>query len=94
MYYKTRVNLRYAPQEIKRTIDFGNPVRDFLEASPYLNTDMAKQYGIGNVCTHVANQGVFFRSAVNRRQKTYWLPGLNAGMVCALPALVYLAAST
>jgi hypothetical protein len=28
----------------------------------------------------VVNAGVFFRSAKNRREKTYWLPGLNAGL--------------
>ena len=79
VYYKNRINLRYTPQDIHRTIDFQNSPQEFFAQSEYLNTPMAKQYGITNVCTHVANQGVFFRSAVNRRQKTYWLPGLNAG---------------
>ena len=54
-------------------------MRAFFESNEYLMTPEARAYGLVNVATNVVNQGVFFRSAKNRREKTYWLPGLNAG---------------
>lgn len=69
----------FVTQEVKRSVDFRASVRAFFESNEYLMTPEARAYGLVNVATNVVNQGVFFRSAKNRREKTYWLPGLNAG---------------
>ena len=55
-------------------------VRTFVEGNTYLNNPIAKAYAIPNMYKKVCNEGAFFRSAQNRREKTYWLPGLNAGL--------------
>lgn len=33
-----------------------------------------------NAARHVINRGIFFRSAIGRRDGNYWLPGLNGGL--------------
>lgn len=68
-----------------RSIDFSlDPVEFFSTHQFYQpvvgNEEPFDDSGIGNIIRRVINDGLFFRSALNRREKIYWLPGLNAGL--------------
>lgn len=80
LYYEERIDLAFQPQNQIKSIDFSNRVSDFVKENEFLNNSYLSQYSLDNVLSYVTNQGLFFKSPKNRREKNYWLPGLNAGL--------------
>lgn len=78
LYYKNKVDLNFNPQKNTRTIQFDGNSIDFVNENKYLNTPSNKVFN--NIFNLSLNNGAFFRSAKNRREKNYWIPGLNAGI--------------
>lgn len=70
----------FNPQKFSNPLELHRDPALLFQANPYINTEIAKQYGIYNMITHVLNSGIFFRASKNRRQNLYWFPGLNAGV--------------
>lgn len=80
IYYAAPVDLRFSPQQQRRTVDFDAPLDPLLREHPLLNGPEARRYGVDRLLRAVERGGVFFRAAKNRREKIYWWPGLNAGI--------------
>jgi adenylate kinase len=80
IYYRPGINLKFSPREQRRPIDFRNAVGDFVAGNAFLNNPVARRRRLTNVWERVVAEGVFFRAPENRREKNYWLPGLNAGI--------------
>jgi hypothetical protein len=80
LYLPTRVDLAHHPLRPSRTVDFDERPSDFIASSPWLRELPSDRPGLGRILSHVVRDGLFFRSAQNRREKNYWLPGLNAGV--------------
>jgi len=80
IYYSKPINLRYEPLDRTRSIDFNEVPADFVVNDPLYSNPWSKKYGCYRVFLEALNCGLFFRSAKNRREKNYWLPGLNAGL--------------
>lgn len=80
VYYDSFIDLNWNPQRPERTIDFANSVAEFVEKNPHLRNPRVRECGLANAFDAVLDEGVFFRAAKNRREKNYWLPGLNAGI--------------
>jgi hypothetical protein len=80
LYLRTRVDFQHTPQEQTATVDFDRDPARFVEEHPLLSSLDRTQPGVGRVVDAVVEDGLFFRSAQNRRERNYWLPGLNAGI--------------
>jgi hypothetical protein len=80
LYLPERIDLAHHPLRPSRTVDFDDRPSDFIAASPWLRELPTDRPGLGYILGHVVREGLFFRSAQNRREKNYWLPGLNAGV--------------
>lgn len=80
LYLPSRIDLAHHPLHPSRTVDFDERPSDFIAASPWLRELPTERPGLGRILRHVVYEGLFFRSARNRREKNYWLPGLNAGV--------------
>lgn len=80
LHYDQRLDLQFNPQGHQETVDFEKSVAAFIQENKYLTNPHMSQYGLENILYQVINQGVFFRSAGNRREKNYWSPGLNGGI--------------
>ena len=80
LYLPMRIDLAHHPLKPSRTVDFDERPSDFIAASPWLRELPRDRPGLGRILEHVVREGLFFRSAQNRREKNYWLPGLNAGV--------------
>jgi hypothetical protein len=80
LYLPERIDLAHQPLRPSRTVDFDERPSDFISASPWLRDLPRDRPGLGRILGHVVRDGLFFRSARNRREKNYWLPGLNAGV--------------
>lgn len=73
-----RHQFNFTPLEQATTISFEGPgAIEVLANNPYL---AAAPPLIQALLAEVLGSGVFLRAAKNRRERNYWLPGLNAGI--------------
>lgn len=73
-----RHQFNFTPLEQATTISFQGPgAIEVLADNPYL---AAAPPLIKTLLDEVLDSGVFLRAAKNRRERNYWLPGLNAGI--------------
>lgn len=80
LQYKKLVDLNFNSIEPIKSIDFNIDVGQFISTHKYFSNNQCKNVGIYNLFVNTINQGVFFKSASNRRIKNYWYPGLNGGI--------------
>lgn len=80
LQYKKLVDLKFNSIEPVKSIDFDIDVGQFISTHKYFSNTYCKNAGIYNLFVNTINQGVFFKSASNRRIKNYWYPGLNGGI--------------
>ncbi len=80
IYYKANVDLKHFPQNYTRCVDFYKDPSKFILSVNEFSNPIAKKLNLSNIPINALNNGMFFRSAINRRQKLYWCPGLNAGI--------------
>ncbi len=78
IYYKKRIDLENNEQKYEKTIDFTKDAYQFIKETKEYNTDNLNETLLANIPIQACNLGLFFKSAINRRQKIYWIPGLNA----------------
>lgn len=79
LFYDQRLDLNFSPIGQDDTVDFSGVAITFLRNDPILKSGVCGS-PLQNVLSKVVQSGVFFRSAKNRREKNYWLPGLNSGV--------------
>lgn len=79
LFYDKRLDLNFSPIGQDDTVDFSGVAITFLRNDPVLQAGVCGS-PLQNVLSKVVQSGVFFRSAKNRREKNYWLPGLNSGV--------------
>lgn len=79
LWYRRPVGLRWTPLAQERTIDFSIDPAAFLADHPVYRR-LPAAHPLRRVLGHVVAEGLFFRAAKNRRERNYWLPGLNAGL--------------
>jgi hypothetical protein len=79
LFYDKRLDLNFSPIGQEDTVDFSGVAISFLRNDPILQAGVCGS-PLQNVLSKVVQSGVFFRSAKNRREKNYWLPGLNSGI--------------
>lgn len=80
LYYKNRGDLNFNPQNQEKTIELNNNVLNLIENNKYINNKFSTDLGLVNLFKKAIHHGGFFKSPKNRREKNYWLPGLNAGI--------------
>jgi hypothetical protein len=80
LHYKVHMDLKFVPQKPEATINFSHDVLGFIENNEYLSNPVAREWGLTDMYRFVAESGVFFRAPKTRREKNYWVPGLNAGI--------------
>ncbi len=80
IYYKTNIDLKHFPQNYTSCVDFYKDPSEFVLSVKEFTNPLAKKLHLSNIPINALNNGMFFRSAINRRQKLYWCPGLNAGI--------------
>lgn len=80
LYYDKLVDLQHKPFAPKQVLLFAVDPLQSITDEPSYHGATAVGWGLPGLLTRVANEGVFFRSAVNRRERVYWAPGGNAGI--------------
>lgn len=77
-HYKERIDLNWNKTNQKNVISFDSS--NIILSNPLFNNNILSKHNLDKRLEEVIDNGVFFRSASNRIQKNYWLPGINAGI--------------
>ncbi len=80
LHYKKLIDLNFNPLNSSKPIDFTNDPLEFISSHKYFTNQYSIKCGFYNMLVGILNQGVWFKSAPNRRVKNYWCPGLNGGI--------------
>lgn len=77
--YNKKVNLNFNPVDIDEVISFEPFIKQLFDNNQYYSIAY-KNDAFKSIINHVLNEGLFIRRASDRKQRNYWLPGLNAGI--------------
>jgi hypothetical protein len=77
--YESRLDLNFNRQAMAETVEFDGLAARFVTGNRLVQSGIGGSF-LKNMVDKVIDSGVFFRSSSNRREKNYWLPGLNAGI--------------
>lgn len=77
--FENKVDLKFNPFNQKNVVEFSNKIYNFINENQYLS--LHKKSNILNpLIKQVLNNGLFTRSSLNKKQRNYWYPSLNAGL--------------
>lgn len=78
-FFDQKVDLNFNPFKQDNVIEFNDQIYSFIESNEFL-----KQYKnnhiLNGIMTNVLDKGLFTRSSLNKKQRNYWYPSLNAGL--------------
>lgn len=77
--YESRLDLNFNRQDMAGTVEFEGKAAAFVEGNQLIKAGTQGSF-LESMVARVLDGGIFFRSASTRREKNYWLPGLNAGI--------------
>lgn len=73
------INLNFNPIEANQVISFEPIIDNLFHNNQYYKIAYQNEV-FKPIINYLISDGLFIRSATNRKQKNYWLPGLNAGI--------------
>lgn len=77
--FDKKINLNFNPITSDQVVNFDPIIENLFETNAYLK--LAYDNEVFNpLIKAIIADGLFVRRAANRKQKNYWLPGLNAGI--------------
>jgi hypothetical protein len=77
--FKNKVDLQFNPFNQTNVVEFSHKIYDFISENEFLS--LSKKSNILNpLMQKVLNNGIFTRSSLNKKQRNYWYPSLNAGL--------------
>lgn len=80
LHFDRAVDLAFTPTGQERLVDFGRMPLDHLRAVSWLDTPAFRASPVSRLLAAAIEGGVFYRSSLSRRERNYWLPGLNGGV--------------
>lgn len=77
--FDEKINLKFNPVAHNETISFEPIIKNLFDNNKYYQVAYKNTF-FKKILNNVMQDGLFVRRAGNRKQKNYWLPGLNAGI--------------
>jgi hypothetical protein len=74
-----KINLNFNPVQNNEVISFEPVIEDLFKNNRYYKLAYKNEV-FKSLLDYIISDGLFIRRASNRKQKNYWLPGLNAGI--------------
>lgn len=78
-HFENKVNLNFNPSNVDDVISFEPFIKNLFENN-LIYKEVYKNKLFHNLINNILNSGIFIRRASDRKEKNYWLPGLNAGI--------------
>lgn len=77
--FESKIDLNHNPLNQENVLSFDGEINDLINNNKYLSINKNNSLLKGLV-SDVKNKGLFTRSAINKTQRNYWFPSLNAGL--------------
>tara|TARA_Y100001960_G_scaffold334195_1_gene447109 strand:+ start:11316 stop:12968 length:1653 start_codon:yes stop_codon:yes gene_type:complete len=77
--FESKIDLNHNPLNQENVLSFDGEINDLINNNKYLSIHKNNSLLKGLV-SDVKNKGLFTRSAINKTQRNYWFPSLNAGL--------------
>lgn len=77
--FKEKINLKFNPVIHEEIISFEPIIKNLFDHNPYYKIAYENDF-FNPILNYILQNGLFIRRASNKKQKNYWLPGLNAGI--------------
>ncbi len=77
--FENKINLNFNPIKNDEVISFEPIIKNFFDNNKYYKIAY-KNPLFRSIINSILKEGLFIKRANNRKQKNYWLPGLNAGI--------------
>lgn len=78
-FFDKKVDLNFNPFNQNNVVEFNDKIYDLIDNNKYIkyykNNDL-----LNGLMTNILNNGLFTRSSMNKKQRNYWYPYLNAGL--------------
>lgn len=78
-HFENKVNLNFNPSNTDDVISFEPFIKKLFDNNNIYQKIYENKL-FNNLINNVLNSGIFIRRASDRKEKNYWLPGLNAGI--------------
>ena len=77
--FEKKKDLNFNPFNQKSVIDFSGKIYDLIENNKYMKSHKNSSI-LSSLMNKVKNNGLFTRSSLDKKQRNYWYPALNAGL--------------
>lgn len=79
VFFDKKVDLKFNPFNQGNVVEFDSKIYDFINNNKYLSY-YKKSNILNPLMNNLLKSGIFTRSSVNKKQRNYWYPSLNAGL--------------
>lgn len=79
VFYDKKIDLKHNPLGQAQVVEFNRKIYNLIQDNEYLSTYKNSSI-LNSLMKRVLKNGVFTRSASNRKQRNYWFPVFNAGL--------------
>jgi hypothetical protein len=77
--FENKVDLRFNPFSQENVTEFSDKIYSFINENKYLSLHKKNEI-LNPLMKKVMKDGIFTRSSLNKKQRNYWYPSLNAGL--------------
>jgi hypothetical protein len=77
--FEEKKDLRFNPFNQKNVISFSEKIYDLIEDNKYMKVHRNSEV-LSGLINKVKSNGLFTRSSIDKKQRNYWYPALNAGL--------------
>lgn len=77
--FSNKVDLNFNPFNQNNVVEFNSKIYEFIENNKYISLHKKSDI-LTPLMNFVLKNGIFTRSSLNKKQRNYWYPYLNAGL--------------
>ncbi len=77
--FEDKVDLNHNPFNQEGVLSFSGNINTLIDENKYLSIHKNNEL-LSGLVSHIKREGLFTRSAINKSQRNYWFPSLNAGL--------------
>ena len=78
-FFDEKVDLNFNPFNQDNVVEFNNKIYNLIENNQYISKYKTHSL-LNGIMTNILSNGIFTRSSMNKKQRNYWYPALNAGL--------------
>tara|TARA_Y100001960_G_scaffold326051_1_gene409602 strand:- start:11068 stop:12717 length:1650 start_codon:yes stop_codon:yes gene_type:complete len=78
-FFDKKVDLKFNPFNQENVVEFNDKIYDLIDNNQYIKYYKNNPL-LNGLMTNILNNGLFTRSSMNKKQRNYWYPALNAGL--------------